>query len=94
VARAAPLLRAIDLSASLLYASALTDVALAALGAHCPALESVDLSSCTRVSEVGVAGLRRACKRLKHLNLAGCSQLAAAAAAPETVVAAGRQDWR
>ena len=85
--RAAPQLRALDVSSSLLYASALTDASLRALGTHCPALESVDLSSCTRLSTVGVASLRRACTRLKHVNVAGCAQLGA-------IPSVEQPDWR
>jgi F-box/leucine-rich repeat protein 14 len=47
-----------------------------------PALRSLDLSCCKRVTDAGVAALRHhGSTRLTQLNLAGCTELTDAAAA-------------
>ncbi|GMF18099.1 unnamed protein product [Phytophthora fragariaefolia] len=61
-------LRAIDLTQS-----NITDVALFALAKHCPHLEEVKLSCCSKITDVGIESLVRSCRRLRVLDLNNCA---------------------
>ena len=47
---------------------------LAAVAAHCPNLQSADLTRCKAVTDGGLASLAK-CAQLASLNLAGCRQV-------------------
>uniref|UniRef100_M4BZN3 F-box/LRR-repeat protein 15-like leucin rich repeat domain-containing protein n=1 Tax=Hyaloperonospora arabidopsidis (strain Emoy2) TaxID=559515 RepID=M4BZN3_HYAAE len=61
------------LSAIDLTRSNITDATLFALAKHCPLLDDVKLSSCSRITDVGIEALVRSCRRLRKLNLTNCA---------------------
>jgi hypothetical protein len=53
----------------------ITDIALIALGQHCPGLQMLIVKGCRRLTDAGIIALARGCRRLQHLDAERCDAL-------------------